>query len=171
MTPEHRGIRKARIFRVMAIASLTAITFGICTGVLTDAIDTPFFRRLSPTHGIDYPIWIINSSLVGILTGASYYARQNHHIHSNVIVSGGFLATFALSCPLCNGLIVGMFGSAIAATIVDPARPFVGAFVAILMFVQLCRHLHGIHVNCKKCAGHQAVENPDGSIPIRPTTV
>ena len=57
--------------------------------------------------------------------------RQRRDLGSGPIYAGGFLSAFAISCPLCNGLLVAAFGTGAAANVFDPARPFIGGATAL----------------------------------------
>lgn len=135
-----------------AVGLLTAAAFGVSVGVITGAIDTPIFERATPAYAIDYPIWTINALLVGSLAAVSVYAmRQRQEFGSGPIYAGGFLSAFAISCPLCNGLLVAAFGTGAAANVFDPARPFIGGATALFMAYVLYRRIRTLRAGCDDC--------------------
>ncbi len=137
----------------VAIGLVTAAAFGLTVGVITGAIDTPIFERATPAYAIDYPIWTANALLVGALAGVSVYAaRQRQSFGSSTIYAGGFLSAFAISCPLCNGLLVAAFGTGVAANVFDPARPFIGGLTALFMAFVLYRRIRTLRAGCDECA-------------------
>jgi len=136
----------------VAIGLVTAAAFGLTVGVITGAIDTPIFERATPAYAIDYPIWTANALLVGALAGVSVYAaRQRQSFGSGTIYAGGFLSAFAISCPLCNGLLVAAFGTGAAANVFDPARPFIGGLTALFMAFVLYRRIRTLRAGCDEC--------------------
>ena len=136
----------------VAIGLVTAAAFGLTVGVITGAIDTPIFERATPAYAIDYPIWTANALLVGALAGVSVYAaRQRQSFGSGTIYAGGFLSAFAISCPLCNGLLVAAFGTGAAANVFDPARPFIGGLTALFMAFVLYRRIRTLRTGCDEC--------------------
>ena len=147
-------VLRARSPLVLAVAVglLTAVAFGISVGVITGAIDTPIFERATPAYAIDYPIWTLNALLVGALAGVSMFAmRQRRDFGAGPIYAGGFLSAFAISCPLCNGLLVAAFGTGAAANVFDPARPFIGAATALFMTYMLYRRVRALRAGCVAC--------------------
>ncbi len=147
-------VLRARSPLVLAVAVglLTAAVFGLSVGVITGAIDTPIFERATPAYAIDYPIWGLNALLVGALAGVSMFAmRQRRDFGAGPIYAGGFLSAFAISCPLCNGLLVAAFGTGAAANVFDPARPFIGAATALFMTCVLYRRVRTLRAGCVAC--------------------
>ena len=153
-TDAHTQVLHARstLLISIAIGLVTAAAFGLTVGVITGAIDTPIFERATPAYAIDYPIWTANALLVGALAGVSVYAaRQRHSFGSGTIYAGGFLSAFAISCPLCNGLLVAAFGTGAAANVFDPARPFIGGLTALFMAFVLYRRIRTLRAGCDEC--------------------
>ena len=143
---------RSPLLPAMAVGLLTAVAFGLSVGVITGAIDTPIFERATPAYTIDYPIWAINALLVGALAGVSVYAmRQRRSFGAGSIYAGGFLSAFAISCPLCNGLLVAAFGTGAAANFFDPARPLIGGLTALFMAFMLYRRVRTLRVGCDEC--------------------
>ena len=159
--PARRSAVRSPLVTAVAVSLLAAAAFGLSVGVITGAIDTPIFERATPAYAIDYPIWTINALLVGALAGVSVYAmRQRQNFGSGPLYAGGFLSAFAISCPLCNGLLVAAFGAGAAANVFDPARPFIGGATALFMAFVLYRRLRTLRAGCDDC---EVVAEPSGS--------
>ena len=145
------GVRSP-LLAAVAVGMFTAAAFGLSVGVITGAIDTPIFERATPAYAIDYPIWTVNALLVGALAGVSIYAmRQRQSFGGGPVYAGGFLSAFAISCPLCNGLLVAAFGTGAAANFFDPARPFIGGLTALFMAFVLYRRVRTLRAGCAEC--------------------
>ena len=154
ITSAHTPGFQARSALVLAltVGFVSAAAFGVSVGIITGAIDTPIFERATPAYAIDYPIWTINALLVGALAGVSMYAmRQRQSFGSGPIYAGGFLSAFAISCPLCNGLLVAAFGTGAAANFFDPARPYIGGVTALVMAYVLYRRVRTLRAGCNDC--------------------
>ena len=159
--PARRSAVRSPLVTAVAVSLLAAAAFGLSVGVITGAIDTPIFERATPAYAIDYPIWTVNALLVGALAGVSVYAmRQRRNFGSGPLYAGGFLSAFAISCPLCNGLLVAAFGAGAAANVFDPARPFIGGATALFMAFVLYRRLRTLRAGCDDC---EVVAEPSGS--------
>lgn len=155
MTLQARAQRfptRSPLAAALAVGVFTAVAFGLSVGVITGAIDTPILERATPAYAIDYPIWTINALLVGALAGVSMFAmRRRQDFGSGPIYAGGFLSAFAISCPLCNGLLVAAFGTGAAANFFDPARPFIGGATALFMAFVLFRRVQSLRAGCVEC--------------------
>ena len=155
MTTQARAQRfpaRSPLVAAAAVGIFTAAAFGLSVGVITGAIDTPIFERTTPAYAIDYPIWTINALLVGTLAGVSVYAmRQRQTFGIGPVYAGGFLSAFAISCPLCNGLLVAAFGTGAAANFFDPARPLIGGVTALFMAFVLYRRVRTLRAGCDEC--------------------
>ena len=155
MTTQARAQRipgRSPLLAAVAVGLFTAAAFGLSVGVITGAIDTPIFERATPAYAIDYPIWTLNALLVGALAGVSVYAmRQRQAFGIGPLYAGGFLSAFAISCPLCNGLLVAAFGTGAAANLFDPARPFIGGVTALFMGYVLYRRVRTLRAGGGEC--------------------
>jgi len=155
MTLQARAQRfptRSPLAAAVVVGVLTAAAFGLGVGVITGAIDTPILERATPAYAIDYPIWTINALLVGALAGVSMFAmRRRQDFGSGPIYAGGFLSAFAISCPLCNGLLVAAFGTGAAANFFDPARPFIGGVTALFMAFVLFPRVQSLRAGCVEC--------------------
>ncbi len=155
MTLQARAQRlpaRSPLAAAVVVGLVTAAMFGVSVGVITGAIDTPIFERATPAYAIDYPIWTLNALLVGSLAAVSVYAmRRRQDFGSGPIYAGGLLSAFAISCPLCNGLLVAAFGTGAAANFFDPARPFIGGVTALFMAYVLYRRVRTLRAGCDDC--------------------
>lgn len=107
-------------------AVLVALVVGIPTGVVPSSL----YHRMTAVTWWDYPVWAA-TSILGGLTLASY-VRQPKREGALLGGSGGrsTIATlgsmFAVSCPICNKLVVGLIGVSGALTYWAPLQPIVG---------------------------------------------
>ena len=140
------------LWRAIGAGLAVAVLFFVVVGLVTGAIDTPVLERQTPLLAIDYPIWVVNAALLGALSGLSVYARSRRITQTGTaIYSGGFLAAFAVSCPLCNGLLVGLFGTAGVLNVIEPARPFINVATMLILIVLLVRRWRTFRADCAAC--------------------
>ncbi len=140
------------LWRAIGAGLAVAVLFFVVVGLVTGALDTPVLERQTPLLAIDYPIWVVNAVLLGVLSGLSVYARSRRVTQTGTaIFSGGFLAAFAVSCPLCNGLLVGLFGTAGVLNVIEPARPFINVATMLILTVLLIRRWRTFRADCASC--------------------
>ena len=140
------------LWRAIGVGLAVAVLFFVVVGLVTGAIDTPALERQTPLLAIDYPIWVVNAVLLGALSGLSVYARSRRVTQTGTaIFSGGFLAAFAVSCPLCNGLLVGLFGTAGVLNVIEPARPFINVATMVILTALLIRRWRTFRADCAAC--------------------
>ena len=140
------------LWRAIGVGLVVAVLFFVVVGLVTGAIDTPVLERQTPLLAIDYPIWVVNAALLGALSGLSVYARSRRVTQTGTaIFSGGFLAAFAVSCPLCNGLLVAAFGTAGVLNVIEPARPFINVATMLILTVLLVRRWRTFRADCESC--------------------
>ena len=113
-------------------ALLAGVGWLLASGIPTGMIETPFYVRMNPVEWWNYPFWIMNSALVGLL--AATYAPGRGQARAYVSggrgfgggMGGGLLTVFAVGCPVCNKLVVLALGFGGAMTYFAPVQPFLG---------------------------------------------
>jgi len=137
-------------------ALVAAVAAGLLTGLPTDVVPNPFYRRMTPVVWWDYPVWALTAMLFGLL--AATYVRVARAVDGKAAyVSGpagggkvgggafvgGILSVFAVGCPICNKLVVALLGVSGALTYFGPAQPVLGvlgiALLAATLVVRLRR--------------------------------
>ena len=147
--------RARNLVAAVAMSLLVAVAFVVVVGVITDAIDTPVRQRQTPLFAIDYAIWAANALLLGGLAAFSSYRRwQRRPTNLNPMYGGGFLAAFAISCPLCNGLLVAAFGAGGVLNVIEPARPMLGGLATLFLAIVLYRRVRAYRADCVDCEIH-----------------
>lgn len=134
-----------RWFVAVAAAAAAALVIGVPTGI----IDTSFYTRMTPVRWWDYPVWAISAILVG-LTVATYVrvdAAPPLHSRAGRTVGGTVLATFAVGCPVCNKLVVGVLGASGALAYWAPIQPLIGILSVALLATGLLLRLRS-DVSC-----------------------
>lgn len=129
---------------LVAIAAAGAAVLLI--GVSTVLIPNSFFARDIPPVWWDYPMWILTSALIGLLT-ATYVREPGTAAPSSrggtFGTVGGMLGWFAVGCPVCNKIALLVLGYTGALTYFAPLQPVLAVLSVILLLVAVVVRLKG----------------------------
>ena len=143
------------------VAAVACAAWLLASGIPTGIIETPFYARMTPVEWWNYPFWIVNSVLVGLLAAA--YLPVSRKPDSWVGrafgggLGGGLLTVFAVGCPVCNKLVVLALGFGGAITYFAPVQPFLGLISTGLLLYGLRLRLSGT----RSCSIGSPVAGPD----------
>lgn len=104
--------------------------FFLVAGVVTGLIPTPVFERMVARAPLDYVFLLLTSLLIGV-----YVVQRTSQANCGDRCAYGGAATgfFAVACPHCNALLVGLASATWLATYVDPLRPLFGVMAVGLL--------------------------------------
>lgn len=114
------------------IGILSSIGIFIIFGVPTALIPNPWFIRMIGKNSFDYGFLILSSILLGAYIGVHYYKKNTAKKCAAVTYSGGIGSFLAFGCPICNKLLVLLFGATALMVYLEPYRPILG-FVSIAL--------------------------------------
>lgn len=126
-----------KITKSIIIGVLFSIGLFFLFGIPTALIPSPWFIRMINKSVYDYIFLITNSILLGTYIGIYYYKKK---LNKKCIItgySGGIGGFFAFGCPICNKLLVFLFGSTALLNYFEPYRRFLGFFSIILLLIAL----------------------------------
>lgn len=112
--------------RYIALAAAISLVVTVLLAIPTAIVENPFFTRMTPVEPEQYFFWLAT----GILTGALLATYLDSGLRSGLASQGagaGLLAVFAIGCPICNKLVVGLLGVSGALTYFAPVQPILGA--------------------------------------------
>ncbi len=141
--------------RSWLVAAIGGIVTLILIGVPTAIINNPFFFRQTPVRMQDYIIWVATGLLTGLIAGTFTLSAKTNA--SGRTVSGGFLSFLAVSCPICNKLVVLLLGTSGALAYFAPAQLYIG--IASLALLGWALHLRVRDINRNYCVTPQLVED------------
>ncbi len=112
---------------LVKIILISAAIFMILGGV-TAIYENPFFQRMTPLYWFDYVFLGLESVLMGLFWGinAPVCAVKKAGV-------GGVFGFLGFACPVCNKLLLFLFGSGILLTYFEPIRPYVGTLGLLLL--------------------------------------
>ena len=125
-----------------------AVLGGIATAILvalpTAVIPNPVFGRAIDVTWWSYPVVVLTGILGGLLL-ATYVKEPGLEEEqpvedakaSKLGLAGGFIAFFAVGCPVCNKLVLLALGASGAMTWFAPVQPFLAVASVVLMAVAL----------------------------------
>ena len=122
------------------VAVLGGITTAILVALPTAVIPNPVFGRAVEVTWWSYPIVVLTGILGGLLL-ATYVKDPGQPAEeakaSKLGLAGGFIAYFAVGCPVCNKLVLLALGTSGAMTWFAPVQPFLAVASVVLMAVAL----------------------------------
>lgn len=157
--------------RQWAVAALSGLGVALLLGFVTVLIPNNVFGREIPPTSWSYPVWIATSILSGMLA-ASYVRPMAPMTASDVKepkdrasgwgMTGGFLAWFAVGCPVCNKIALLAFGYSGAITYFAPLQPWLATAALAMTALALLFRLSG-QVECKLPAARKGQSEKIGA--------
>ena len=131
--------------RQVATAIIASVIIGLLIGLATVLIPNSIFARDIAPVWWNYPVWIITSVVTGMLVAT--YVRDEPTVRRDrqgtVGMIGGFVAWFAVGCPVCNKLALLALGYSGAITYFAPIQPILGIAALVLTSIALIWRLKG----------------------------
>lgn len=131
-------------------AALGALIVGLLVALPTAVIPNPVFGRAVAVTWWSYPTVVMSALLGGLLIG-TYVAQETKpepqgdavDRASRFGMAGGFIAFFAVGCPVCNKLVLIALGATGAITWFAPFQPLLAVASIALMAYALYARLGG----------------------------
>ena len=108
------------------IGLAVSVTFFIVFGIVTAVIPNSFFIRMTATSFLDKTFLVTSSVLLGAYFGVNGYKKEENKICNRTTTSAGIGSFLAFACPVCNKLLVLIFGATVLMTYLEPYRPILG---------------------------------------------
>jgi hypothetical protein len=124
--PEITPWREALTWRYALATAVAAGAVAVVLAIPTAILDNPWFTRMTPVEPEQYAFWILTSLLSGALI-ATYLLPELRRGLTAPAAGAGLLGVFAIGCPVCNKLIIGLLGTSGALSYFAPVQPLIGA--------------------------------------------
>lgn len=108
------------------IGILSSILLFFIFGIPTDLIPNPWFVRMIGKSVLDYFFLVTSSILLGGYIGIYFYKKKVSNKCEVATYSGGIGSIFAFGCPICNKLLVLLFGTTALLAYFEPYRAYLG---------------------------------------------
>ena len=109
-------------------AAVFAVLAGGVIALPARLVPNDLFQRMTPTRPLDYVFWVAGSVLVGMLLALP---REQRTELSGA--AGGVATLLAVSCPVCNKVVVALIGVSGALDVFAPLQPALGIGALVLM--------------------------------------
>jgi len=104
---------------------------ALAVGVPTEVIDTPFFTRMTPVRWWEYPVLVLTAVLTATWVAIP---RPSGDVRGRGGVVGSVtVAVFAVGCPVCNKIVVGLLGVSGALGLWAPVQPVLAIFSLVAL--------------------------------------
>jgi len=110
-----------------------SIAFFFLFGIPTAVISNPWFIRMIENNTLDYVFLILSSVLLGAYVGVHYYKKNKSHSCGISTYAGGVGSFLAFGCPVCNKVLVFLFGTTTLMVYFEPYRPVLGVVSSTLL--------------------------------------
>jgi hypothetical protein len=153
------------VTRTLAVALLAALGTALVIGIPTDVVPNPWFGREIGVRPADVVVLIALSALTGALVATYTVAGASGAAAPRAGIGSGIVGWFAVGCPVCNKIVVGLLGASGATSTFAPAQPVLGAASVILVAGALAARVRAIRRGT--CLLPGADGQPRSSMPYR----
>jgi hypothetical protein len=122
--------------REISVSLLIAVGIFILVGTLTALWKNPFFTRMTPTSGYELFLLFFESILMGL-----YFGVKRTACAPKTSGTGSVLGFLGIACPVCNKILLLIFGAGFLLTYFEPVRLYVGLLGIGLLFFALKQKL------------------------------
>lgn len=112
-----------RLLAGMAVGVLSLVMLGTVAALWQN----PFFVRMTPAGGWEISLLVALATLSGV-----YVAIRRPFCSNKTVGAGGLIGFVGIACPVCNKILLLVFGSELLLTYFEPVRIYVAAFGVIL---------------------------------------
>ncbi len=114
----------------------TAAAAFVALGTVSALWDNPLFVRMTPSGDLE----IVLLALLALLLGV-YVAVRRPQCSFGTAGAGGVLGFLGVACPVCNQVLLAVFGGELLLTYFEPIRLYVGAAGAIMVAAMVALEL------------------------------
>jgi hypothetical protein len=142
-------MRSARPWRWAAGVGAAALS-AVVIGVPTDMLDTDLFTRMTPIRWWEYPVLGLAAVLTGLWVAIPHGAGELRG--GGGVVGATTAAVFAVGCPICNKIVVGLLGVSGALGIWAPIQPILAVLSLAALAAAVVIRWRSRHCTTDTCA-------------------
>ncbi len=139
--PEKIQITPYRVFRGVAVAAVLFAALGTASALW----ENPVFIRMTPAG--NFEIWAL--VLLSVLIGVFFVVRRPGCM-GKTAGTGGVLGFLGIACPVCNKILLLIFGGDLLLTYFEPIRIYVAAFGVLIAAWAVLREIRRDGVSCEE---------------------
>jgi hypothetical protein len=106
-------------------------------GIISSLIPNEYFVRMIEPKVVDYVFLVLTSILLGVYLSLSIFEKDRGNKCDYMVGGGAVLGVFSFACPVCNVLLVSIFGASAILTYFEPYRPILGIISIALIGLAL----------------------------------
>lgn len=144
-------MNKKKIIKYVILGIAFSVAAFLLYGIPTAIIPNPYFKRMTVTNMLDLTLLILTAVLLGSYLSLHLYSKKQSKSSNIAAATGGFTGIFAFSCPLCNVLLVSLFGSSLLLTYFEPIRPLFGIFTVGILGSAIYFKASSLNKKCSRC--------------------
>lgn len=124
---------------VKNIARGVTVATAMFAGLGTAAAlwENPLFMRMTPTGGFEITLLLLQSALAGLYVGLPTQCG------TRTAGAGGVIGFLGIACPVCNKILMLLFGSTLLLEYYEPVRLYLAlggvALLAVAIWLKLTR--------------------------------
>lgn len=107
-------------------------------GTVAALWENPLFMRMTPTSGFEIALLLLLSALAGL-----YVGLPQTECGKRTACTGSVIGFLGIACPVCNKILVLLFGGALLLEYYEPARLYLAmggvALMAVAVWFKLTR--------------------------------
>lgn len=116
------------------MGAATALGSFVALGTVAALWENPFFLRMTPSSGFEIAALLILSLLLGV-----YVAMRRPFCSVKTAGVGGVLGFLGVACPVCNKILLLLFGGDLLLTYYEPVRIYVAAAGVLIAALAVAR--------------------------------
>lgn len=137
--------------KYITLGAILFSAFFLLFGIPTALIPTPFYTRMIEIKIIDYVFLSLTSVLLAIyITLAIAKRKKVERSKGYLAFSGSLFGIFSFGCPICNVILVTVFGTTAIFTYFEPYRSWLGYVSVIMLSLAIYYQVQSIN-NCVDC--------------------
>ncbi len=113
----------------------------VALGTVAALWDNPLFVRMTPAGDSEIALLALLALLLGV-----YTAVRRPQCSVRTAGVGGVLGFLGVACPVCNQILLLVFGGELLLTYFEPIRLYVGAVGAVMVAGMVALELHQIRL-------------------------
>lgn len=123
------------LYGVLAFGIATA--FFLIFGVITAIIPSPYFVRMMPASISDFFFLGTIAVLFGVYIAVTQHVKKTYKKCDAAAYGGTFAGVLSFACPICNAILVTVFGTTALLTYFNPYRPVLGTISIIVLTIAI----------------------------------
>ncbi|MCH7882419.1 MAG: hypothetical protein IIB69_12795 [Proteobacteria bacterium] len=116
---------------------IAALTF-VALGTVTALWENPFFIRMTPTGGFEISLLAVQAVMFGV-----YFSIPTDSCSTKTLGTGGVLGFLGFACPVCNKILMYVFGAELLLSYLEPARIYLAVLgtlvISLALYIKLKR--------------------------------